>query len=70
MDAGRIIQQGTHQSLMARTGTYREIHDLQSRIEAGPGESHEAENGAEKAFQLKTPFRETVVRPPSIAARR
>ncbi len=33
LDRGRIVQSGTHEELMAVDGLYREIHDLQSRIE-------------------------------------
>jgi ATP-binding cassette subfamily B protein len=29
MDQGRIVQQGTHEELLAQGGLYREIHDLQ-----------------------------------------
>jgi ABC-type multidrug transport system fused ATPase/permease subunit len=29
MDQGRIIEQGTHEELLARGGLYKEIHDLQ-----------------------------------------
>jgi len=33
LDRGRIVQSGRHEALMAVDGLYREIHDLQSRIE-------------------------------------
>jgi ATP-binding cassette subfamily B protein len=33
MDKGRIIQRGTHRELLAQEGVYRQIYDLQSRIE-------------------------------------
>jgi ATP-binding cassette, subfamily B, bacterial len=33
LEDGRIIQRGTHESLLAQPGTYREIYELQSRIE-------------------------------------
>jgi ABC-type multidrug transport system fused ATPase/permease subunit len=29
MDAGRIVERGTHDELLARGGTYRRLHDLQ-----------------------------------------
>ncbi|HEV2735145.1 MAG TPA: ABC transporter ATP-binding protein, partial [Longimicrobiaceae bacterium] len=29
MDAGRIVERGTHEELLARGGTYRRLHDLQ-----------------------------------------
>jgi ABC-type multidrug transport system fused ATPase/permease subunit len=29
MDQGRIVEQGTHDELLARGGLYKEIHDLQ-----------------------------------------
>jgi ABC-type multidrug transport system fused ATPase/permease subunit len=29
MDAGRIVERGTHEELLARGGLYKEIHDLQ-----------------------------------------
>ncbi len=33
MDNGRIIQSGNHQSLLAQEGTYRQIYNIQTRIE-------------------------------------
>jgi len=33
MDKGRIVQHGNHQDLMAVDGIYREIYDIQTRIE-------------------------------------
>ncbi|MCZ7543634.1 MAG: ABC transporter ATP-binding protein/permease [Anaerolineae bacterium] len=33
LDRGRIVQRGTHEELMAQPGVYREIFDLQLRIE-------------------------------------
>lgn len=33
LDHGRIIQHGTHEELVGRKGIYREIYDLQARIE-------------------------------------
>jgi ATP-binding cassette subfamily B protein len=33
LDQGRIVQSGTHSSLLQQPGLYREIYDLQSRIE-------------------------------------
>ena len=33
LDKGRIVQRGTHQELMAQDGMYRQIYDLQARIE-------------------------------------
>jgi ATP-binding cassette subfamily B protein len=32
-DKGEIIQMGTHQELMNKTGMYRDIFDIQTRIE-------------------------------------
>ncbi len=34
LDKGRIIQRGTHEELMAQEGFYRQIYDLQARIES------------------------------------
>jgi ABC-type multidrug transport system fused ATPase/permease subunit len=34
LDQGRIVQQGTHEELLAQGGMYRRIYDLQARIEA------------------------------------
>ncbi len=33
LDRGRIVQWGTHEELMAQEGIYRQIYDLQARIE-------------------------------------
>jgi ATP-binding cassette subfamily B protein len=33
LDKGRIVQQGTHEELIARAGMYRRIYELQARIE-------------------------------------
>ena len=33
LDQGRIVQRGTHEELMAQEGIYRQIYDLQARIE-------------------------------------
>ena len=33
LDKGRVVQRGTHDELMAQDGMYRQIYDLQARIE-------------------------------------
>jgi len=33
LDGGRIVQKGTHEELVGRPGVYREIYELQARIE-------------------------------------
>jgi ATP-binding cassette subfamily B protein len=33
MDKGRIVQRGTHAELLHQEGIYRQVYDLQSRIE-------------------------------------
>jgi ATP-binding cassette subfamily B protein len=33
LDHGKIVQRGTHEELMARDGIYRQIYDVQARIE-------------------------------------
>lgn len=33
LDGGRIVQKGTHEALAGRAGVYREIYELQARIE-------------------------------------
>ena len=33
LDKGRVVQHGTHESLMTQEGMYRQIYDLQARIE-------------------------------------
>jgi ATP-binding cassette subfamily B protein len=34
LDQGRIVQQGTHQSLLGEPGIYRQVFEIQTRIEA------------------------------------
>ncbi|MCJ7709182.1 MAG: ABC transporter ATP-binding protein, partial [Anaerolineales bacterium] len=34
LDHGRIVQRGTHQELVSQSGIYRQIFDVQARIEA------------------------------------
>jgi ATP-binding cassette subfamily B protein len=34
LDQGRIVQRGTHNELMAQEGIYRQIYDIQTRIDA------------------------------------
>jgi ATP-binding cassette, subfamily B, bacterial len=34
MDRGRIVQKGTHDKLLAQDGIYRQIFEIQTRIEA------------------------------------
>lgn len=34
LDKGRIVQMGTHETLLAEDGMYREIYDIQTRIDA------------------------------------
>ena len=33
LDGGRVVQHGTHAELMAQEGMYRQIYDLQAKIE-------------------------------------
>jgi ATP-binding cassette subfamily B protein len=33
LDQGRIVQRGTHQELLAQAGVYREVYELQTRID-------------------------------------
>jgi ATP-binding cassette subfamily B protein len=33
LDRGKIVQRGTHQDLMAQDGIYRQIYDVQARVE-------------------------------------
>jgi ATP-binding cassette subfamily B protein len=33
LDKGRIVQRGNHEQLLAQPGIYRQIHDLQTRLE-------------------------------------
>jgi ATP-binding cassette subfamily B protein len=33
MDKGRIVQRGTHDELMNQSGIYRQVYDVQARIE-------------------------------------
>ena len=32
MDQGRVVEQGRHEDLLAATGLYRQLHDLQARL--------------------------------------
>lgn len=34
MDKGRIVQQGTHETLLGEEGLYRQIYDLQAKVES------------------------------------
>lgn len=52
MDKGRIVEQGTHDELLARGGLYREIHDLQLIDHAGFAEEME-EFEEENVMQMK-----------------
>lgn len=52
LDKGHIVQRGTHETLLAQPGLYRQIYDLQARIEVEVGQevdvtAHEAEMAAE-----------------------
>jgi ATP-binding cassette subfamily B protein len=33
LNKGCIVQMGTHEELLAQSGTYRQVYDLQTRIE-------------------------------------
>ena len=61
MEAGKIVERGTHQELMALAGRYRELHDRQYGIEhdifVNPGEDFtpEPENVREAAMQAARP---------------
>jgi ABC-type multidrug transport system fused ATPase/permease subunit len=52
MDQGRIVEQGTHDQLLARGGLYKEIHDLQLIDHAGFAEEME-ELEEENIMQVK-----------------
>jgi ATP-binding cassette subfamily B protein len=52
MDRGRIVEQGTHNELLARGGLYKEIHDLQLIDHAGFAEEME-ELEEESVLQVK-----------------
>lgn len=55
MDGGRIVQRGTHESLMAEGGLYREIHDLQlSQFVESPEEREALELLQRERDALKT----------------
>jgi len=54
LDKGRIIQKGTHTELLEQPGVYRQIYDIQTRIDAEVeqevGDAHAAE-GAENGWR-------------------
>ncbi|MEM7123948.1 MAG: ABC transporter ATP-binding protein [Pseudomonadota bacterium] len=47
LDAGRIVERGSHDELMARNGRYRELYDLQAQpADARPLRERDGEEGA------------------------
>lgn len=49
LDQGRIIQHGTHRELMAQAGIYRQIYELQARLEGDLAPVNEYQNGKDKS---------------------
>lgn len=45
LEKGRIVQQGTHEQLLAQEGFYRQIYDLQTRIEVELQQELEGSHG-------------------------
>lgn len=43
-DQGRIIQSGTHEELLSRTGMYQQIYEIQTRIESALQEEIDSVN--------------------------
>ena len=40
LDKGRIVQRGKHEDLVEQEGIYRQIYDIQTRIEDGAGKGN------------------------------
>jgi len=58
LDKGRIVQMGTHEQLLAQPGMYRQIYEIQTRIDselASEIASAEGGNGHDTAEDLLTP---------------
>ncbi len=57
LDQGRIVQQGSHQQLLAQDGIYRRIYQLQAQIEqdiqSADGRNGEATNGRGRPISLR-----------------
>jgi ATP-binding cassette subfamily B protein len=45
MENGRVVESGTHESLLALGGRYRALYDLQFGSDPGRGETVEANGG-------------------------
>ena len=49
LEAGQIVERGTHAELLAANGRYRQLHDKQYRLEqdrfVNPGEEFTSEPG-------------------------
>jgi ABC-type multidrug transport system ATPase subunit len=61
LDKGQIVQKGTHKELLAQEGMYRQIYNIQTRIES------ELEQEIAETVQLTESMYEHIVEPSRVS---